>query len=370
MKNVQKVKGANPYRVRMKVNGVRKSKYFPTKEAAIAQLKVWKAEAMDTVSSEEIAELIVCRNKLAGKGSLSDAVDFFLAHGVTERNAPNIREGAEKFLGWILESGRSLAYQRSTRSLLSSFVARFGDTVPSVVTNVKFADWVRLISADAKYTPQTKHAQVRTARIFLGWARAQGWCDHVPVVDDWLLPRREIKEPEYYTAAETRRLFALLEAHEPTHVLHFAVRAFLGLRRSEANRLTWDDVDLENKIVRVRARKTKLGVARTLDLDLVPPTAFEWMAAYRGTSGFACNYDGVVSRLRGLFRFKRNAFRKTFATMLTSLTRSQQATMLATGHTSVVTLKKHYEGAKQSREEAEAYFAVRPTKGTRGDEGD
>ena len=105
MKNIEKMKRRLMYRARMTVNGVRKSKSFSTKAAAEAQLSIWKAEAMDVVSSEELAELILCRKKLKGIATLTEAVDFFLAHATTTQ-APTIAEGVVQFCEWLETSGR------------------------------------------------------------------------------------------------------------------------------------------------------------------------------------------------------------------------------------------------------------------------
>ena len=347
------------YRARMTVNGVRKSKSFSTKAAAEAQLSIWKAEAMDVVSSEELAELILCRKKLKGVATLSEAVDFFLAHATTTQ-APTIAEGIVQFCEWLKASGRSKVHVVGVKCHARSFVAEFGEKFPCDVTSATLTSWVRKMASESKKSATTQKNEINAARNFMGWAKAQGWVREVPGIDERIMPRQEVKEPEIYTPEEVAGIFDWLEENMPAAIPLFAVRAFLGLRTSEALRLSWDDIDMENKMLRVRAKKSKLGIARTLDEELAPDTAFIWLEKYR-------EYDFKLStRLRTKIakavRLKDNGFRKSFATMLTSLRKNQQETMIATGHTSMKTLKKHYEAAKQTRSVAEAYFAVLPKK--------
>lgn len=347
------------YRARMVVNGVKKSKSFSTKAAAEAQLSIWKAEAVDMVSSEELAELILCRKKLKGIATLTEAVDFFLAHATTTQ-APTISQGVVQFCEWLETSGRSKVHVASIKTHTRSFVAEFGEKFPCDVTPAALVAWIGKMASEGKKSARTQKNEINAARNFIGWAKVQGWVREVPEIDERILPRQEVKEPEIYTPEEVAGIFDWLEENMPAAIPLFAVRAFLGLRTSEALRLSWDDIDMENKMLRVRAKKSKLGIARTLDEELAPDTAFIWLEKYR-------EYDFKLSirqrtKIAKALNLKDNGFRKSFATMLTSLRKNQQETMIATGHTSMQTLKKHYEAAKQTRSVAEAYFAVLPKK--------
>ena len=343
----------------MVVNGERRCKYFKTKAAADAQVSLWKVEIMNTVSQEELAELILCRKKLKGIATLTEAVDFFLAHTTTTQ-APTIAEGIVQFCEWLEASGRSKVHVASVKTHTRSFVAEFGEKFPCDVTSAALIAWIGKMATEGKKSARTQKNEINAARNFIGWTKVQGWVREVPEIDERILPRQEVKEPEIYTPEEVADIFDWLEENMPAAIPLFAVRAFLGLRTSEALRLTWDDIDMENKMLRVRAKKSKLGIARTLDEELAPDTAFVWLEKYR-------EYDFAISnrqraKIAKSLKMKDNGFRKSFATMLTSLRKNQQETMMATGHTSMQTLKKHYEAAKQTRSVAEAYFAVLPKK--------
>lgn len=346
------------YVAKVMVRGKTRYKYFETKEEAKQQVALWENAKSMGIFPDDLREVLQCKQRLNGEATLTDAVDFFLANHPEKKDAPLVQVAVKNFIEWLKSTGRSHEHVRTLSAHLNPFVAEFGERQPSAATTHAFRQWIENLSKRNK-SPRTQKNQIGAAKNFLGWAKTQGWIKDVPVIDERLMPREEIKEPEIYTTQEATDFFAVLEDRFPQAIPHFAVCAFLGLRVSEANRLTWDDIDMGNKMLRVRAKKTKLGIARTLDEDIAPRTAFVWLEHYRHVESFNLS-KWTDEKIRKAFPMKKNAFRKTFATMLTSLRKNQQETMYATGHTSLTTLKQHYAGAKQARSEAEAYFNILP----------
>lgn len=345
------------------VNGKWFSRYFNTKAEADAQRRMWETEVGRALTPLQVSEALRCYGMLNGKG-LTEAVEFYLKYGAVPEDAPLVRDAEKLYLDNLIELGRTQDYARSTKFRLAGFIKVFGDSVPSGVTTARVRDWILSVRENKKVGIVTKMAWVHGARTFMAWCRREGWIKELPIFDTRLLPRVELPEPEIYSAADIRAFFAMLEEHYPQAIPHYAVRAFFGLRTAEANRLSWDDVDLDAGILRVRATKAKTKVARTLDKDLVPETGFKWLRAYfdGGKASFVVDKMFQNRIYRAFVGAKKNGFRKSFATMFTSLTKNQQTTMMATGHTVLRTLQIHYEACKQPKEEAQAYFAVLPKK--------
>lgn len=356
MKNIEKRNSAKPYRVRICIKGKKLCKSFKTRAEADTQLALWRQQSMFNVTAKDVAELILCKNKL-GNASLTQAVDFYLSKHPPE-NCPTIAQAFDQYLQYLKDKKRTSKYISSTSSQLKGFLKKFSDMPASTLTNDDVSSWIAEEIATG-VAPRTIFNRFNAARVFAGWLKWKKWLRDMPDFDDRELPKMVVKEPEYNTAAETAAIFDALERNFPEAIPFFAVRAFFGLRTSEARRMSWEDVDLDAEILRVRATKSKLGIARTLDAEIAPRTAFVWLRAYKE---YPFNVsEALASRVsHAVGGIKHNVFRKTFATMLTSLTRNQHATMLATGHTSLGTLKRHYEAAKQTKAEAEAYFAVLP----------
>lgn len=341
----------------MMINGVRKDKCVKTVDEALAQVQFWESSITNQVTEAEIAELILCRNKLQGKATLLDAVNYFIEQRAFA-DAPSIKEAYKQFIEWEEQSGRSKLHIRTLKTHSRAFLEHFSEKIPGEVSTPALVSWAAKLGVSGK-SARTQRNEINAARNFLSWCKTKNWIANLPVINERVMPRMETKEPEIYTAAEIQEFFDLLEAEYPEAIPHFAVRAFLGLRTSEAERLTWEDVEMETRMLRVRAKKTKTGRARTLDGDLVPDTAFVWLEKY-GEYSFHVSTKKQKAIANKFGKFKHNALRKSFATMLTSLRKNQQETMLATGHTNMQTLKRHYEGTKQARAEAQAYFSVMP----------
>jgi integrase len=97
---------------------------------------------------------------------------------------------------------------------------------------------------------------------FLDWAADQGFCSGNPVHE---LRRRERpkvarKEHRLLTADD---LWALVNAAAPERKAFVALLAFAGLRLSECLGLTWQDVDLHERVLHVRFQLERETLERT-----------------------------------------------------------------------------------------------------------
>lgn len=77
---------------------------------------------------------------------------------------------------------------------------------------------------------------------------------------------REREEARHAPTGYDRRL--LLQDTTGLHP-YIALCAFAGIRPTECTRLRWQDVDFEDSIISIRARNSKTGGARHIEL---PPT--------------------------------------------------------------------------------------------------
>lgn len=110
----------------------------------------------------------------------------------------------------------------------------------------------RMVDAGAK--PATAHQVHRTVRTALGEAQRRGHIGRNPA--QLARPpriRAELVEP--FTVEEVHRLLAT--ARETRNGTRWAIALALGLRQGEALALTWDDIDLEAKTLRVRATRLR-----------------------------------------------------------------------------------------------------------------
>jgi integrase len=95
--------------------------------------------------------------------------------------------------------------------------------------------------------------------------------------------------------------------------------AFAGIRPTEILRLTWADVNLEAKTVRIPAVASKTRAARTVELE---PNAVAWLELDKSEGPiFKGNVARLIERLRlaaGLEGWVQDFFRHSFATYHTT----------------------------------------------------
>src|SRR5262249_16805841 len=132
---------------------------------------------------------------------------------------------------------------------LGQFSESFGDRLVSEIQCHEIDQWLRGLSV----SPVTRNNSRRVLRTAFSFAVARKYCMDNPVVKT-----AKAKEIEgtvgILTVAETARL---LEAANADLVPFIAIAAFAGLRRAEAERLDWSEVDLESGLITVQAIKAK-----------------------------------------------------------------------------------------------------------------
>lgn len=108
--------------------------------------------------------------------------------------------------------------------------------------------------SDAGARPATVHQVHRTLRTALGEAQRRGHIGRNPA--QLVRPPRIIHEPvEPFTLEEVHLLLDTAKQHR--NGARWAIALALGLRQGEALALSWDDVDLDARTLRVRATRLR-----------------------------------------------------------------------------------------------------------------
>lgn len=168
---------------------------------------------------------------------------------------------------------------------------------------------------------------------------------------------------------------ALLEQastlYDGSLIPYLALKLFAGIRSDEIGRLEWDDVNLDTGYIRMSAKKSKTGSARSIRIydnlhqwiepfhakgDPIIPTGFihRW-GIVRHKSGFKKPRD-KVNKLK-LPIWPRNVLRHTAVTYHLKVN-GEMATVDWAGH-DVKVMLKHYVGLA-TQEDAERYWSIVP----------
>jgi integrase len=218
---------------------------------------------------------------------------------------------------------------------------------------------------------QLKGASASVHNAFLRYIRAvfnfgirRGWCVENPVKRiemHSLRMRKEILTNPQVTEllkAVCERDFELL----PYHVLCI----FAGIRPKEVERLTWSNVNMEERHIEVPDEKSKTGIRRIVEME---PLLVRWLDYYIKSHGNI--QDGVtptsnlrkrlraVRRTAGIDRWPQDAPRRTFASCWLAVHSDMNRLNNLMGHTSPHMLWRHYNKAV-TQKQAKAFWQIEP----------
>lgn len=243
--------------------------------------------------------------------TIEQAVTFFLAHktqvaGKQILTYDAVIEYLKKF------SDIKSRHYRTAKSILTKFGRSFNKNLDAIVVK-ELDQYFKSVSKEGK----TRNNHLNYIRTFMKWA--QEWGEYLPEgkleIDKIKEPYPEKKKkPDLYTAQEMEKL--LINA-DPRFVPYLAIGAFAGVRSSEVCRLTWDDIHIDQKAIRLGPEITKTQSGR---LAIMPDNLIAWLNAYKGEKKgkvVPCpedqfhKYTPEIANAAGL-SWKRNALRKGY----------------------------------------------------------
>jgi integrase len=152
---------------------------------------------------------------------------------------------------WLASLERKRSTVRSYEPTIAYATATFGRTA---VRRLRAEDVARFSVSlrDRGMSPSTRAKHLRILGACLQAAIRHGYAARNPVRDlaPSEKPRPERKEAAYFENAELPRLFAEFEAGPQRTIFMLALKT--GMRQGEILGLTWEDVDLQEAVIRVR----------------------------------------------------------------------------------------------------------------------
>lgn len=350
------IRGKTTWQLKFREDGVRKSNSFGSEERAIeaAETLLKKQHASfkeDGNVTRDIVNALLAREEIGAARAL-------LSKGPS---ALELYQVVEKYIEACKARGCS---PRHTENL-SYHLKKFAVEVRKPLAKVTVGD-VNGFLAGVK-SPKTR-LNMRGSLIALGnYAKKQGWLPYAAptAFESSDRPIVKAKEHEIFTPEELTALLRTAEAEFPQLIPWLVLGAFAGIRAAERARLSWDDIDLANKVIILGPSITKTARRRIVDIS---DNLAAWLAAYRGKPITPVkDPTGLYILVRALadkagVEWKNNALRASCATF--HLLRSENAgkTALQLGH-SVRELETVYF-RPSLRSAAEQWFAITPATTT------
>ena len=123
--------------------------------------------------------------------------------------------------------------------------------------------------------PQFNKARTMLHGLF-EFAIRREWCDKNPIKR---IERRKVVEKEIQPLklSETKRLIKTAQNESPIYAVIAALLVYTGIRPREVRRLTWRDIDTEEKTITVRSQCSKTGGVRQVE---IPPVLNRLLVAH------------------------------------------------------------------------------------------
>ena len=120
------------------------------------------------------------------------------------------------------------------------------------------------------------------------FALCREWCDKNPIKR---IERKKVVEKEIQPLklAETKRLIKTAQRESPIYAVVAALLVYTGIRPREVRRITWRDIDTEEKTITVRSQCSKTGGVRQVE---IPPVLNRLLITHKSqNSSHICPTD-------------------------------------------------------------------------------
>lgn len=192
------------------------------------------------------------------------------------------------------------------------------------------------------------------------FALRREWCEKNPIKR---IERRKVVEKEIQPLklAETRRLIKTAQSESPVYAVVAALLVYTGIRPREVRRITWRDIDTEEKTITVRSQCSKTGGVRQVE---IPPVLNRLLITHKvESSSHICPTDWQRrwrkirdnSGFRG--RWVQDVLRHTYASFHAKNYADLPRLQLNMGHRDQSLLRSRYVNMRGiSRIEAKSFF--------------
>ena len=238
------------------------------------------------------------------------------------------------------------------RCYLKKFISFFNGTE---ITRIRLSELEEFFTA-IEYANETKNNIRRALFTMFEFAKTKKQIKHNPVSD---LPLFVIepKPIEFISVADTERLLKHLQVNRPELIPRIALRAFAGMRTEHTVRLTWDNINFEERGIRIEAQ----GKARAAFLEGHPTNLWRWLRKYKSQPLLPRDTKALRAEVKSIgMQIPRNGLRHGFATYHIAKFRDAGLTQLLMQHQgNSRVLWNKYRGVT-SRTEANRFFELQP----------
>lgn len=342
----------------LRVEGKRIRKFFKTRREAEACLRKIQArvkkegEGAIHMPEQLRVEAVKCAEKLKPLGvTLTDATEHFLAHLAAIQRSCTVVALIAEFRASKEQDGASERYQKDMKNRLQRFEDDLGPKMVAEIRSSSIDDWLRGLTVGA----QTRNNFRTILRTLFEYGVMRGYLLENPVAKT--AKAKVVRgAPAILKPEEMRKL---LECASSDFLPYLAIGGFAGLRSAEIERLDWSEIDLGQRLIHVKAEKSKTAQRR---LTTISDCLAAWLAPFSEKSGRVAK-NVRVERKRCCaaagIEWKANFLRHSFASYHLAKFKNSAETAAELGHSSPVMLFQHYRELV-SPNDADRWWGIEP----------
>lgn len=274
--------------------------------------------------------------------------------GEAERRGRSVTINAlvEEFTASRKAKGKTLIYLRDLRTRLGRFKLTFGGRSVSDFSPGEIDDWLQALAVG----PQTQNNFRAVLSAMWGFAVRRGYADTniVRLVDKSSVAR------DHVPVFSVEELARLLTAAPPAYLPVLAIGAFAGLRPEEIKKLRWEDIDVQERTIRVNATSAKTRRKRFAELS---DNLVSWLVPYAGRTGPVAppnlrRIQRGTMTAAGISRWPQDGLRHSFASAHYAFHKNPAHTAMLLGHRDQAMLLTHYRDLMQPSDAARYWNLV------------
>ena len=346
--------------------GKRQRLFFDTEREAKVTSERLKARvdnfggSLQTMSAQRIAEAGEAYRLLEPLSvGLLDAVRDYVKRHVERSASKPWRAVYDEYLA--LPKTRSAKYARDLRQVREA-MKEFDNVLVLEITPPAIDESL------ARYAPSTRNSLLRILRAIFNLAIRRGYLVENPVsrLDFAQRLRREV---QIFTNKQVDEMLKAALCDDPDLLPFLVLGVFAGIRpEGELSRLTWENVDLRERVVTIPPEISKTNRRRFVDLS---DNAVAWLQTFielRGIqSGRVVPFTAAVLRERrrenrkaaGIKKWIQQGLRHTYCTNWLAFHKDVNKLVLQSGHDSVETMWRNYHrGATEA--DAQKFWNIQP----------
>ena len=341
-------------------DGKRQRKFFESREAAEQYVKARTADTrafgihITTIPASERATIAYQLARLKTLGwTLASAVDYIEKHGKAAPSLP-LAKVADEFLATKENGGLRPRYLKTLRASIKRFLLGRGQTL---IADISPAEIQEYISSNG-WQPATKRSYLVDVRTLFAFAVKRKYVtENTALAVD--LPRVEELPPGIISPEQASAILETCINVAPDVLPVIVLQLFGGLRRSEAEELSWDAIGEE--FVEVKAHQAK---TRRRRLNAITPQLRAWLDIAREIGGklpalnYADKFKLILEKAKLRQEWDQNALRHSFASYHFAKFKNENETAALMGNSPQMVFQHYRELVRP--EIAARYFAIMP----------